>query len=455
MSMSRTAVVLTPSPGFGEMVRQLLADAQGVQPQVLASPEAALALARAGLDLLVLDTDFADMDIAQYLERVRHAAPQAKLILILSEDTPADGWEHAGANAVLPQPFYLPDLAAAIEELYGPLQAAPTAAKTRFGSAAVELKPSQAAAHAAPAWLADTALAAQHLAQLSLESASQAALITRGPQVWAYAGELSQAAAHELAAAISNGDEAEADLARFVRLEATGADYMLYATPLGSEYKLALVFDTQVPFSKMRMQVDKMASAISAATAMTTVAASSVPATVGAAAAAAAAQAPAQPAAPGSEFAEQPPAAQPRVRWLPAAEATLAGGMNLLSYAYVLAPRLPEHRLEGDLADRLAAWLPQLCVAFAWRLEHLSIQPGFVQWMVSLPAETAPEHVVHTLETHLSERVFEEFTRLRRDNPSGQFFAPGFLVMNGGLPSDAQVADFIKHTRNRQGIPTS
>lgn len=445
MSMAKTALVLTPSSGFGEMVRQLLSDAQDLQPQVLSSPEAALQAAAGGLELLVLDTDFPRMDIAEYLAAVRQVAPQAKLILILSEDTPADGWEQIGAQAVLPQPLYLPDLAAALERLYGPLQAAQASATARFGDAAVQTKPGYTSVHAAPDWLADTNLSAQHLAQLSLESASQAALITRGAQVWAYAGELPQAAAEELAAAVGNGGEPQADLARFVRLQATGADYMLYATALGSDYKLALVFDTQVPFSKMRTQVDKMAAAMSTAEAVN--AAAPVRA---AANGHAATPLPGAPEAPPMEQSPTPP----RVRWLPAVEAPAAGGTSLLSYAYVLAPRLPEHRLEGDLAEKLAAWLPQLCLAFAWRLEHLSIQPGFVQWMVSLSPETAPEHVVQTLDTHLSERIFDEFPRLQRDNPSGQFFAPGFLVLNGGLPTDVQVGEFIAQTRNRQGIPS-
>lgn len=447
--MTKQAIILTPSKGFGEMVRQLLADADGLQPQLLSSPAQALAAAASGVDLLVLDTDFADMDIAAYLQQLRQIAPDFKLILILTEDTPTDGWEHVGAQAVLSQPFYLPDLAAALEGLYGPLHAAEAAPKAQYGGVPVAAPQPEAAIHAAPAWLADTKLSAQHLAQLSLESASQAALITRGTEVWAYAGELPRSAAEELAAAVSNGGDASADLARFVRLEATQADYMLYATPIGSDHKLALVFDTQVPFSKMRSQVDRMAAAMAVASE-----ASMAEVAVPAAQAASRSQQAAAPVtpAPPSPSQPEPAPAQPRVRWLPAAQAA-AGGSALLSYAYVLAPRLPEHRLEGDLAEKLAAWLPQLCVAFAWRLEHLSLQPGFVQWMVSLPAETAPESVVHTLDSHLSERIFDEFPRLKRDNPSGQFFAPGFLVMNGGLPTDVQVSDFIAHTRNRQGIP--
>ncbi len=452
--MNRKAIILTASKGFGEMVRQLLADAGGLQPELLSSPAAALKAAANGLDLLVLDTDSPDMDIAATLAQLRQVAPNFDLILILAEDAAAQqDWHALGAQAVLPQPFYLPDLAAAIERLYGPLQALDMPAAANLRAEAAQRKPVQAQTHAVPAWLADTKLSAQHLAQLSLESASQAALITRGAEVWAYAGELPRAAAEELAAAVSNGGEAGADLARFVRLEATQADYMLYATPLGSDYKLALVFDTQVPFSKMRNQVDKMAVAMAAANGASLVEPAMVHAQASRGQQAAVAPAAAPAAMPSQPQPESTPALPPRVRWLPASQAA-AGGSPLLNYTYVLAPRLPEHRLEGDLAEKLAAWLPQLCVAFAWRLEHLSIQPGFLQWMVSLPAETAPESVVHTLETHLSERIFDEFQRLKRDNPSGEFFAPGFLVMNGGLPTDVQVSDFVAHTRNRQGIPT-
>jgi len=85
-----------------------------------------------------------------------------------------------------------------------------------------------------------------------------------------------------------------------------------------------------------------------------------------------------------------------------------AGGYDL-HYAYVLVPRLPNHRLEGDLAEKISVWLPQLCLAFAWRLENISVQPEFVQWMLSMSPDTSPESVVTTLEKHLSEPIFDEF----------------------------------------------
>lgn len=449
--MAKQAVILTPSKGFGELVRQVLADTSQLRPQLLSSPSKALKMAAAGdLSLLVLDTDFNDLDLAAYVAQLRKAAGDAHLIVIPTENKPHDPTVHElSADAVLPSPFYLPDLVAAVEKLYGPLGRIELPPLPRSNEA-VAVKAS-GTAYPAPGWLADIKLSAQHLAQLSLESASQAALITRGAQVWAYAGQLPQAAAEEVAAAItSDSAENSADLARFVHLDATGADYVMYATSLGSEYKLALVFDAQMPFSKMRAQVDKLASAMAGAIVSEAGQAAQQPVMQEAAVSRRGAAEEPRRSAPAA-LPEEPPL-QPAARTL--AAQPLALQRNNLTYAYVLIPRLPEHRLEGDLAERLAAWLPQLCVAFAWRLEHISIQPGLLQWMVSVSPETAPESIVRTLELHLSERIFDEFSKLERDNPSGEFFAPAFLVVSGSLPNADQVVDFIKHTRARQGVPS-
>jgi REP element-mobilizing transposase RayT len=52
-----------------------------------------------------------------------------------------------------------------------------------------------------------------------------------------------------------------------------------------------------------------------------------------------------------------------------------------------------------------------------------------------------------------SVRIFADFPALVRDNPSGDFWAPGYLIMSSGqLPPEALVKDFIQQTRRRQGI---
>jgi hypothetical protein len=107
--------------------------------------------------------------------------------------------------------------------------------------------------------------AAQHLTRLTLESSAQAALITRKNNLWAYAGQLSQDAAKELATTVTRHWDGQkgSDLLRFVRLEATRAEHMLYATRLADDVVLALVFDAETPFSTIRMQAGQLVNRLS------------------------------------------------------------------------------------------------------------------------------------------------------------------------------------------------
>jgi hypothetical protein len=57
------------------------------------------------------------------------------------------------------------------------------------------------------------------------------------------------------------------------------------------------------------------------------------------------------------------------------------------------------------------------------------------------------------LRHHTSERIFTDFQRYRKENPSGDFWAPGYLIMGGSQPPPTQlIKDFIAQTRQRQGI---
>ncbi|HEY3311251.1 MAG TPA: transposase [Anaerolineales bacterium] len=124
-----------------------------------------------------------------------------------------------------------------------------------------------------------------------------------------------------------------------------------------------------------------------------------------------------------------------------------------LTYACLLVPRFEHHHLVGDAAARLNEWVPQICVAYGWRLEYISIRPEYLQWIVRVPLAAAAGKVIYTIRKHTSDRFFNEFPRFRIDNPSGEFWAPGFIVQGGSQPHpQKQVRDFIKQTRVRQGL---
>jgi REP element-mobilizing transposase RayT/ActR/RegA family two-component response regulator len=124
-----------------------------------------------------------------------------------------------------------------------------------------------------------------------------------------------------------------------------------------------------------------------------------------------------------------------------------------LTYACLLIPRFDTHHLVGDTAERLTEWVPQVCVAFGWRLEHLAVRPEYLQWVARVPPSTAPGYIMRIIRQQCSDRLFNEFPRYKADNPSGDFWAPGYLIMGSSQPHPQKlVREFIRQTRQRQGL---
>jgi REP element-mobilizing transposase RayT len=124
-----------------------------------------------------------------------------------------------------------------------------------------------------------------------------------------------------------------------------------------------------------------------------------------------------------------------------------------LDYACLLVPRFPHHHLIGDLSDRMQDWMREACIAYAWRLEFLSVRPEYLLWNVNVPPVTSPAYLMRIMRQQISVKIFEDFPRFKKENPSGDFWAPGFLIMAGSHPPPVQIIkDFIAQTRQRQGI---
>lgn len=522
--MAVPVLVVTPSPGFGELISQILHEAGGYECALATSGPRAVQSAEAhGPTLCVLDGDL-DEPLSTLANDLREKSP-GLLLVVIPPDTEDAGPDlsEIKADAIVSKPFYLPDLISTVEDLFKakPQGAADVAAARPAATPEPTTEP-------APEWLQDVNLAAQHLTRLSLESASQASLIARGEEVWAYAGELPKAAAEELARTLGQhwSGGGGSDLARFVRLEATGSDYMLYATDLGGGFVLAMVFDTETPFSKIRTQASSLAERLSSLPADEILPAESEPDTEplmlqpllddvpppipndwipnrqsgsprkafmeelleDAAPAGGGFSQETSPAlrrpveeSAGVEvvfdenLAETIPSAQPDVALETAASAVdyaptvpsrsvqaegelarlqpASPTLVNLTYSCVLIPRLPDHFLTGDLAAKLSEWLTQLCLAFGWRLEQLSMRPEYLQWMVNVSPQTSPAYLMRIIRQHTSRRLFTEFPRFAESNPSGDFWAPGYFMMSGTQPPQPQlIKDFIKDTRTRQGI---
>lgn len=496
-------LVVTSDAAFGELVRQNLEETGRFNVSVRGSGMEAEAFLRAySCPLVFLDADFAEApSLLKSLPRIH---PAVKFIVVGENErvVPTAVNNLAGR---LPKPFYLPDL---FETVNAALSNVSVEEERRGNNFPVP---------AGMPWLADVNRAAQHLTRLTLESSAQAALITRQQELWAYAGQLPQTAARELAEAVSRywDSQSGSDLVRFIRLESTRAEHMLYATSLGADMVLALVFDAETSFTTIRTQANRLVRSLSASSPnggeedeglppdlmpiseiLADVPPPNPPHEIQAELQVGSLEYDLGPTRPAPFRREASPAspltlahpesqngtsledtvvAPARTRegkpeqsledleaTAPSPTTELARKIVLepvspsaynLTYACLLIPRFVQHHLTGDLADKLSTWLPHICVAYGWRLEYLAIRPDYLQWIVNVPPPTPPSYVMRVVRQQTSSKIFEEFPRLKKENPSGDFWAPGYLIMGGSQPHPPQlVKDFITQIRQRQGF---
>ncbi len=125
-----------------------------------------------------------------------------------------------------------------------------------------------------------------------------------------------------------------------------------------------------------------------------------------------------------------------------------------ISYACLIIPRFKTHYLVGDLADFLYHQMRKICVSFGWKLEFIDVRPEYLQWIMLVPASTSPSTFMRTILQQTSTQIFEEFPRVRRENSSNDFWAPGYFVLAGMHPYPPEIIEgFIRQTRQQQGLP--
>ena len=519
--MAAKVLIATPIRSFGELVLQALQEV-GYFPLLVADVSNALIAAREDDPALaILDCKMPDPGSAFMVTALREQIHDLPLLLIYPDGScPENIAIDPLIDVILPQPFYLPDLLTTVERMLPQVPAPPSIVPPQNTEIPLEL-----------AWLKDVNRSAQYLTRLSLEADAQAALIIRYARIWAYAGQLPHSAAEELALLIgqhwANGESG--DLARFVRLNTIGGEFMLYATALGAGFVLALIYEAEMPFSKMRAQTGELARKLTSPLLDFSAEIEKAPAPRK------------QPSPPeideysaddwvpeadasqdddqdwppeddllaqqaamfeallasidipdpdGARDAErvqletaldrqveikpQKTAGLPEVREAVAqpmiVETALVNAsvsrteirlepespaLHDLAYACVLVTRLPSQMIAGDLGVLLNRVVTRLCLAYGWRLEHLAIRPQYLHWVVSVSPQVPPAEVIRNLREQTSALIFEEMPKLAKENPSGDFWAPGYMVVHGRQTlSGDLLRDFIRQTRLHQGLET-
>jgi REP element-mobilizing transposase RayT len=530
--MPADILVITTSSQLGDSIRHTLEETELYRIHVVTNKSSAIVRAdEIGAPLAMLDYSLNEEWVQDIGSALRTIHPSINIIILCDDNITPPSFDKLRPWILVRKPFRMSNFMTAISEPQ-------TTSTTTQNGENITLP-----------WLNDPTKAAQHLTRLTLESSAQAALITRKNNLWAYAGSLSQNAAKEVAQTVTRNWDGQkgSDLLRFIRLESTKAEHMLYATRLATDTVLALVFDAETPFSTIRSQASQLVTDLDDERFESQRPVGSVgsnmdqddsldippigdiltniptpnpePATTRdfrlphkkevfdpnetrvsvPLSNASAFKREASPAihfkrmpvttdqAKGPEVSTQSPQtvfnqvevtapSRPKVRpetpiakpapgdadvtrESPTTEAArklvvepTTAGLYHLTYACLLVPRFSAHYITGDLADQIGEWLPNICIAFGWRLEFLSVRPEYLQWVVNVQPNTSPGYLMRIMRQQTSEKIFSEFPRMKKENPSGDFWAPGYLIMGGTQPHPQQlVRDYIRQTRQRQG----
>lgn len=539
--MPADILVVTPTPNLGDTIRRTLEQTELYRIHVVNNKSSAVVLAdEVGAPLAMLDFALGEDWVNEIGSALRTIRPGINLIILCDDNATPPLFDNLRPWILVRKPFRMSDFMTAISQPQ------------------ITPGPQSNVNNTTLPWLSDVSKAAQHLTRLTLESSAQAALITRSNDLWAYAGGLSQSAAKEVAQTVTRNWDGQkgSDLLRFIRLESTKAEHMLYATRLGTNIVLALVFDAETPFSTIRSQASQLvndfgserldsqrpvkqspkpayeyptdldegdsidiapisniltnipapnpepastrdfsphrknekfdpnetriATSLSNASvfnreASPSVQRSSLVMTDQTQSSERNAQsqtsfdeievtAPSRPRhRPETPVAKPEPGEADVTRESVTTDAAkklivepTTAGLYHLTYACLLVPRFSAHYITGDLADHLSEWLPNICIAFGWRLEYLAVRPEYLQWVANVQPNTSPGYLMRIMRQQTSEKIFSEFLRLKKENPSGDFWAPGYLIMGGTQPHPPQlVRDYIRQTRQRQGQEAS
>ncbi|CAG0978707.1 hypothetical protein ANAEL_01612 [Anaerolineales bacterium] len=533
--MPADILIVAASSELGESIRHTMEETELYRIHVVTNKSSAIVRAdELGVPLAMLDYSLNEEWVQDIGSALRTIRPSINLIILCDDNVAPPSLEKLRPWILVRKPFRMSNFMNAISE--------PQPSQTAQNTESTPLP-----------WLNDPNKAAQHLTRITLESSSQAALITRKENLWAYAGSLSQNAAKEVAQTVTRNWDGQkgSDLLRFIRLESTKAEHMLYATRLTADTVLALVFDAETPFSTIRSQASQLvtnldsepeapkpakpeaasvgsdeddldippikniltniptpnpepatthefrlppkkeefdpnetriSTSLSNASVFTREESPAIhygklsPAVKQSKSPQASHQQPetvfdqmdvTMPSRPKTRT--ETPVARPApgetdvTRESPTTEAErklvvepITAGLYHLTYACLLVPRFASHYITGDLADRIGEWIPNICIAFGWRLEFLAVRPEYLQWVVNVQPNTSPGYLMRIMRQQTSEKIFSEFPRMKKENPSGDFWAPGYLIMGGTQPHPQQlVRDYIRQTRQRQGQQVS
>lgn len=538
-------LVMTPVRSFGELLQQALQETDLYRVTLVQGKQQLLAsLHNDPFPVVVLDLDL-EPDPAFWLRAVDETAPDARLIVLRNRaNSGSEFSDDCRVTKLLGNAFYLPDLFQALDEITADVRTGMAVQSTSSPEIALNTRPNGSgkyAEHAIPTWLRGGKETVFDLSKFLVGDQVQAAVVLSKNRLLAYGGHLPEPAGEELAR-FSSYDwipQSSTDLARYIHLDVTGEEHLLYTTALEGETILGLAFKEDIPFSTIRAHVKELVSHLPVAPEelpgpvpepdLVQEINPSIqdrqdekesgpvhPAPVAVEYQAAPlsgvqgdlSENPVDPFSEevGSDFEtdtqpirlpDQQEAAAPSLakldvppdffnpkvpdflkNTLPMAvpdylqdtipnptspdpardtlrqvvapdQSSVLSDLHPFTYAFVLAPRHPQHLLVGELAVFINQVFAQFEDIFGWKLVRLTIRPEYLHWVAAIPATASPGMIAWQVRDQSDQQILRQFPKIAQQISAGDFWTREYLVVNRRDPlPQKRITDFIARARH-------
>lgn len=245
------------------------------------------------------------------------------------------------------------------------------------------------------------------LTEVSLELTAEATILTREGEIVAYAGRMAEEELAEMREAIGSDWDANPDEARirFINLEGSGKDYMLYARRTVEDLTLSLVFSGTTPLRDIRRQGKRLVEALQA-----------VPETV-----------------------EEPVSAVLEEEAPPIEDTT-----PRTPYAYVWIIRDPKSQLNNTTAQAIVSGMNVQLRERSWQVQEIHAKSDYVYLLADVPGEVPPYDVVRELKRRSAHIAHAQNPSLDPD----RLWSDGYLVVTPGRKLDEdEIQQFIEFER--------
>jgi len=124
-----------------------------------------------------------------------------------------------------------------------------------------------------------------------------------------------------------------------------------------------------------------------------------------------------------------------------------------LTYSCLLIPRFGSHQLTNEREKKIAGCIRNIHTSKGWRLELLKVRPDYLLWVSNFPPNITPSKHIDIIRKETSRLMFDNFPTFKKENPSGDYWAPGYLIVGGkNAISDQLVTAFLKQNRKKHGV---